>query len=219
MICTRCSADIESGHTTEAQQKQAIIDWLCEVTCIKWRSSWLAQAASGCEQYGIVDFDSSSINVQVEKPKLHIYEHESETDEDGCPAIKKCEVVSLEEEVNITLIVKNDIGTTSGCDDTELTQNPNSALDVLRHIRAVTFSSHPKPDCIEFIDRANWLARNVHEEDKDGKVCGTHAEMNITVNFCQKYSVPVDVNIYSTCLIASCDGVVQDLCKSDPDCN
>ena len=217
MICIRCNADLESGATTEHAQLQIIADWLCEATCIKWRKGWLGQATSGCEQYGIIDIESSTLTDVSKEKKLAVYEHEVNVDANDCPARKVCQVVEQTEELRINLIVKNDQGDKAGCDEPQGVPT-KTAMDVLRHVRTLTFSDHPKPDCINWIDRNSWSIQNTFKDDKSGNPCEMRAEMSIVVQFCQKISIPIESNVFSTCQVFSCNSETN-LCEEQhPEC-
>lgn len=217
MICIRCNSDLESGATTEHAQLQLIADWLCEVTCIKWRRGWLGQKTSGCDQYGVIDIESSSIAEVSRDKKLAVYEHEVNVDANDCPARKVCQIIDQVEELQINLIVINDQGDKAGCEALQGV-NTRTSMDVLRHIRTLTYSDHPPPQNIEWIDRNTWSIQNTLKDDKDGNPCEMRSEMLITVRFCQKISIPIESNVFSTCQVYSCNSETN-LCEEQhPEC-
>ena len=217
MICIRCNADLESGATTEHKQLQTLADWLCEATCIPWRKGHLNQSTNTCEQYGIIDIESSSLIEITKQPNLTVYEHSVDVDDNGCPAKKICQSIQQNEQIVITLIVKNDQGDKVSC-DTPSGAYTKTAMDVLRHIRTLTFSEHKKPTGVEWIDRASWTISNTYMDDKQGNPCEQRAEMTITVNFCQTISVPIENNVFTTCQVIAC-GETKDFCEEQyPDC-
>lgn len=217
MKCIRCDSELESGATTEHQQLQVLIDWLCEVTCIKWRRGWLNLPASGCEQYGIVDIETSNITKYQKPPEIQVYEHESDTDENGCKERKYCQLINITEKLSISLIVINDTGNKAGCDDPEDVYT-TTAMDVLKHIRTTSYAHNNKPDELNWLNRSNWTIENTLKENKDGEVCGTRSEMRIFAEFCQTISLPIDSRLAATCKIVSC-GTEVDVCEeTNPDC-
>ncbi len=138
---------------------------------------------------------------------------DADVDENDCPLLKKCQTIDVKETLNITLLVYNDSGVSEHCEQLEDTTPHRSAFDVLRHIRIVTFSDHPRPENMEFQGRSTWPIDTVHEEQA-GNICGSHAEMDIVVDVCQKHSITIDAKIFDTCEVYNCEG--QQMCKEQP---
>lgn len=205
--CLHCSRELQSDNFGEQQQLDILLQWLCEITCIPWRKGWSGDPIPACPdgQYGVLDIVSSRLPWTPDSDVVR-YENVNAVDEEGEPTVKHCCVLDFTETIELELSVHRESGKSTDCDEAQ-SQNPTrSAVDVLRHIRLMTYKDSLKDKKISWNREDKMVIRRVREDDDNGLMCGTYAEMDMTVNVCQVSSYPVDCSVFHYCVF-NCEGL------------
>lgn len=217
MKCFHCANELQSENLGQQDKLSILIQWLCELTCIPWLREWSADPPKNCQQYGVVEITSSDLRDAPDSQTIR-YEHVSAVDAEGDPLERHCLVFDFTEETEITLRVYRDAGKTVVCDEVQSEQPARSAFDVLRHIRLLSFTDDVRNSLKEsgiYWERRTKNTIRTVEDFENGDFCGTHAEMDISLNICQTASYPTSGELFHYCVF-NCEG--KPVCLPKPTC-
>jgi len=217
--CKVCNKARVSASDSSQERSSALLNWLCQETCIKWFESWTGDPTPDCSdgQYGVM-YIRENMYVQSARSKERL-QSTTMVDVDGFPVEKDCLTVTTSRRLSVELRVYGDSGIRHNCNNEEVIDDKphRTAEDVLIYIHALSYKENEITDLnFKFVRESQDF--NVMTEEtnfEDGRICPQNKIMLMTLSYCSTTSVCIDGTILGHCVF-NCEG--EPLCLPKPTC-